>query len=309
MFKSDKTFVPRTCRWRKPIFYLTILAVYLISSSGLNSAHALASNVTSASGDSSSVREEDLAALTIIILVIDVAFASILSLIVMRSKNLAPANLLPLSKDSLISTPGWSDFHPRSWLSKFNDLSAKHLLVMGFFFHGIGFGLSIAGTTLLELLNPSYQAPTLPVSFAEAVLAGPAEETLFFGIPFYAAGNVFVVLATGGLWALLHVFNTPILTLNNFAYGNAFFAIAHVIFSLRTWISGKGWFAIIFHSVWNLIVFLPLCSLGYISCSVFGQGGSYHAAGNVLISIFFTELMLLITFLLYKRRKKKPLAT
>jgi hypothetical protein len=69
---------------------------------------------------------------------------------------------------------------------------------------------------------------------------------------------------------------------------------------LRTWISGKGWFAILFHAGWNLAFLLSYCSAGIRDCSVFGEGG------YMMLDIFalgLTGSLLSILYLLHAKSK------
>ena len=97
--------------------------------------------------------------------------------------------------------------------------------------------------------------------------AGPLEETIFFGIPFYIFGNAYFVLVTGAIWVGIHLFNTDTLSINSLAFGNLLFVLPSLFFSLRTWLSGKGWFSVITHSAWNGIFFSAGCSAGEFSCT------------------------------------------
>ena len=129
-----------------------------------------------------------------------------------------------------------SDFHPKNWLSKYQKTSVLYLLKMAIFYHVIGLGLMILASILVNQLIPDYETPDLPVSIAIALSSGPAEEILFFGLPFYVSGNPFLVLITGAIWSLLHIFNTETITPNSLAYSGFLFTIPHIFFSLRTWI-------------------------------------------------------------------------
>jgi hypothetical protein len=194
------------------------------------------------------------------------------------------------------------DFDPRSWLSSYRQNSIKYLFVMGLYFHGIALGLGIGGTMLIEELDPSYQTPNLPISLFDGISAGPVEETLFFGIPFYASGNPYVVLVTASVWALFHVLNTDVFSLSGLAYGNFMLAAVSLFYSLRTWASGKGWFSIVFHSGWNGVIFALACGSGDIPCNLIGQTmiDVISAAGTIV----FAAIMLIVTYLLYKRKRE-----
>ena len=127
----------------------------------------------------------------------------------------------------------------------------------------------ILASILVNQLIPDYETPDLPVSISLALSSGPAEEILFFGLPFYISGNPFLVLITGAIWSLIHIFNTETITPNSLAYSGFLFTVPHVFFSLRTWISGKGWFAIVFSFWLEYFLFVNLLWFGItLLCSV-----------------------------------------
>ncbi|MGI0021358.1 MAG: hypothetical protein ACRD9Q_00725, partial [Nitrososphaeraceae archaeon] len=99
-----------------------------------------------------------------------------------------------------------SDFHPKTWLSKYRRNSIGHLTIMALFYYGMAFAISVFGS--LVFLNTSNNVDMGPfnefythLSLIMVVTAGPIEEMLFFGIPFYATGNHYVALVTGSIWA------------------------------------------------------------------------------------------------------------
>lgn len=192
--------------------------------------------------------------------------------------------------------------NPKSWLSKYRKTSIGYITKMLLFYHGIGLLLMIIGTFLAEMTISGYKEPTTPLSIASVLSAGPIEETIFFGIPFYIFGNHFLVLATGTMWAMLHILNTTTPDINNLAYANWLFVIPSLFFSLRTWISGKGWFAIITHSVWNAIFFALSCGTGEISCVVIPQGWTFLAG---ISNIALPCALLSLTYVLYRRKSNK----
>ncbi len=94
-----------------------------------------------------------------------------------------------------------ADLNPRSWLSKYRQTSIRYLIKMALFCHGLGYILALIGAVIAQQIIPEYKAPLIPLTLAEALSAGPFEETIFFGIPFYATGNHYVVLGMGIVWA------------------------------------------------------------------------------------------------------------
>lgn len=193
-----------------------------------------------------------------------------------------------------------------SWLSKFRRTSLGYLTLMVLFYHGIGILIMFVGTFLLEnAFIPDYEAPSrpAPLSFVSVLSAGPIEEILFFGIPFYASGNHLVVLAGGIVWTMLHVLNTNTLEISNLAYANWLFVIPSLFLSLRTWISGKGWFAIVTHSTWNTIFFILGCLVGEVSCLV--NVGSDDFVSSSISSIVLSSTLAVFAYMLYTRKVKR----
>ncbi len=193
-----------------------------------------------------------------------------------------------------------ADFHPRSWLSKYKRTSVGYLTKMLLFYHGIGILLLLAVTPLIEQVLPDYEQPNIPRSLLLVLAAGPLEETIFFGIPFYIFGNVYFVLATGAIWVGIHLFNTDTLSVNSLAFGNLVFVLPSLFFSLRTWLSGKGWFSVVTHSAWNGIFFSAGCSAGEFSCTAIESDIS-----ATVTTIALSGGLLGVTYLLYRRREKK----
>ena len=195
-----------------------------------------------------------------------------------------------------------ADFHPRSWLSKYRRTSVGYLTKMLLFYHGIGILLLLAVTPLIEQVLPDYEQPSIPRSLLSVLAAGPLEETIFFGIPFYIFGNVYFVLATGIIWVGIHLFNTDTLSVNSLAFGNLVFVLPSLFFSLRTWLSGKGWFSVVTHSAWNGVFFSARCSAGEFTSTAIESDISATVS-----SIALSGGLLGVTYLLYRRRENKEL--
>ena len=166
------------------------------------------------------------------------------------------------------------DINPRNWLKTFQKTTPSYLLKMGLFYHAIGLVLMQVGSLFATTIIPDYEIPQLPVSIALAISAGLLEEAVFFGIPFYLTGNPFVLLGTGIVWSASHLFNSnsDVISFQHLAYGGFLFSIPHIFFSLRVWSSGKGWFAVAFHSIWNLTFLATFCGMGLRECSVINDG-------------------------------------
>ena len=193
-----------------------------------------------------------------------------------------------------------ADFHPRSWLSRYRHTSIGYLTKMLLFYHGMGIVLLLVGSALIEQVLPGHQEPSIPRSLSGVLTAGPLEETIFFGIPFYFFGNVYFVLVTGAVWVAVHLLNTDTLSINNLAFGNLFFVMPSLFFSLRTWISGKGWFSVVVHSAWNGVFFAAGCSTGEFKCTAIDSEMTTTAVVFVL-----SAALLVAAYALYKRRENK----
>ena len=159
----------------------------------------------------------------------------------------------------------------------------------------------IIGSVVLDFVVSNYTEPTIPLSVISVIFAGPFEETIFFGIPFYLTGNNLVTLAGGVIWASLHILNTPSVQASSLAYLTWLFVTPSIFASLRTWISGKGWFAIISHSIWNLIFFVAGCISGEFACSIFNEKGFLIDVAYISTSVVF----ILITYFLFLRYENK----
>jgi membrane protease YdiL (CAAX protease family) len=196
-----------------------------------------------------------------------------------------------------------ADFNPRTWLSKYRRNSIGYLFKMLLFYHGIGVGLLLLGTLIVQQIIPNYQEPTVPRSLVGVLAAGPLEETVFFGVPFYFLNSSQAVIVTGSIWAFLHIFNTPNIQAATLAFGNWLFVIPSLFFSLRTWASGKGWFSIAVHSAWNGIFFAAGCIGGSISCTVFEPDKDTN-----YLMIGLSAALLAGTYVLYRWRNKRETA-
>lgn len=193
-----------------------------------------------------------------------------------------------------------ADMHPRAWLSRYRRNSIGYLTRMLFFYHGLGVGLLLLGSVVIDQVLPEHVEPSIPRSLSGVLAAGPLEETVFFGIPFYVFGNAYSVLVTGAMWVGIHLLNTENLSINNLAFGNLLFVLPSLFFSLRTWVSGKGWFSIVTHSTWNGIFFAAGCSTGEFTCTPVDTD-----MGTNALTIGLSTALLAGTYVLYKRRESK----
>ena len=190
------------------------------------------------------------------------------------------------------------DIHPKNWLKPFQRNSVAYLLKMGLFYHLLGLGLMYLGSNLITEVISDYHPPQFPVSISLALSSGFFEETVFFGIPFYLSGNSLIILGTGIIWSAAHLFNTGLITIQTLAYGAFLFSTPHIFFSLRTWSSGKGWFAILFHSGWNVIFLLFYCGMGLRQCSIVNDSFDY-------LNIIMAFASVWIVYMAYLNNVKK----
>ena len=192
------------------------------------------------------------------------------------------------------------DMHPKSWLSNYRQLSLWYLLKMGLFYSALG--LVVAYSIMsIEYFVFDYEEPVFPISLVQMILAGPIEEIFFFGIPFSATGNPFVVLGTGVLWASVHIFNASYVEEGSFSYSTFGFAIPHIFFSLRAWKSGKGWFTIPFHSGWNATIFGIAVAAGEFPLMIIDDGEPEID----IVLIIFSAILMGLTYPFYRWRLKR----
>jgi hypothetical protein len=188
------------------------------------------------------------------------------------------------------------DINPRHWLTRYRNTAVPYMIAMGVFYLAIGIAMQQITNILAAQIIANYHITSVPISVIMGLSSGPLEEVTFFGIPYYLSGNYLVILACGILWSVLHIFNTQNLVLSNLAIGSVFFTIPHIFFSLRTWISGKGWFAVAFHTSWNAIVLGLQCMTGTI-CIAMGTGIYFYLD---LLSLF---AVVILTAGLYRTRR------
>jgi len=194
-----------------------------------------------------------------------------------------------------------NDFNPLTWISKYRRNSIYYLTIMVLFYHLIGLIIMVIGSVIVDLVVNNYDEPAIPLTVSSVIFAGPFEETIFFGIPFYLTGNNLVTFAGGVIWASLHILNTPTVQVGSLAYLTWLFVTPSIFASLRTWISGKGWFAIIAHSIWNLIFFAAGCTNAEFPCRIVNEKDFLIDIAYVSTSIVF----ILLTYFLYLRYENK----
>jgi len=193
------------------------------------------------------------------------------------------------------------DFHPLRWTTKYRRTTVPYLIIMVLFYHGIGIIVLAAGSLLIQNIIRDYNEPSIPITILSVIFAGPIEETLFFGIPLYATGSHIIVMAGGIMWAMIHILNTQTVQLNALAYTNWLFVIPSIFLSFRTRISGKGWFAVVSHSMWNIAFFTLGCTSGEFPCNVFYDKNGF----SDIIMISIGTLLTALTYFLYRRNVTK----
>jgi len=154
------------------------------------------------------------------------------------------------------------------------------------------------GSFMATSVIVDYETPQFPVSIALALSAGLLEESVFFGIPYYLTGNPVILFGAGIVWSVLHLFSYGVYSIESLAYGGFLLSIPHIFFSIRTWISDKGWFAILFHSGWNFAFLIFYCMMGFRECSMFND---LHDILNVIMA----AAVGIIVYLGYKNKKKQ----
>ena len=159
----------------------------------------------------------------------------------------------------------------------------------------------VIGSIVVDIVVNDYSEPTIPLTVISVIFAGPFEETLFFGIPFYLTGSNLVTLAGGVVWASLHILNTTTVEVSSLAYLTWLFVTPSIFASLRTWITGKGWFAIVSHSIWNLIFFAAGCTNGEFPCRIINEKDYLIDIAYVSTSAVF----ILLTYFLFLRYQNK----
>ena len=199
-----------------------------------------------------------------------------------------------MDKDSTIQ-----DINPKNWLKPFQNTTVWYLLKMGLFYHFLGLILMYLGSNLATSVISDYAPPQIAVSISLALSAGFFEEAVFFGIPTYLSGHPLVILGTGIIWSVAHLLNSGVVSIETLAYGGFLFSIPHIFFSLRTWSSGKGWFAIAFHSGWNFSFLMMYCGMGLRDCSVMND--EKFEILNIVLAIATVSMV----YLAYISKEKK----
>ncbi|TLY01446.1 MAG: hypothetical protein E6K92_08480 [Thaumarchaeota archaeon] len=78
------------------------------------------------------------------------------------------------------------------------------------------------------------------------------------------------------------------------------FVLPSLFFSLRTWVSGKGWFSVVTHSAWNGVFFAAGCSTIEFTCTPLDNDIS-----STLISVALSAGLIAANYALYKRKESK----
>lgn len=160
------------------------------------------------------------------------------------------------------------DINPATWLRPFQKTDTSYLIKMGLFYHALSLSLMYTWSFFSNVIISDYQAPQIQVSMLLSMSSGLLEESVFFGIPYYLTGNVLTLFGAGIIWSVAHLFNSWVFSFEALSYGGFLLSIPHIFFSIRTWISKKGWFAILFHALWNVLFLSLYCSFGWRQCSV-----------------------------------------
>ena len=189
------------------------------------------------------------------------------------------------------------DINPKTWLKPFQKTSIFYILKMGLFYHGLGLILMYVGSFFATSIISDYESPQFPVSIILAISSGLLEESIFFGMPYYMTGNPVILLGSGIIWSASHLFSSGIFSVETLSYGGFLLTIPHIFFSIRTWISKKGWFAIIFHSGWNFTFLILYCMMGLRQCNALND---MYDLLNLVMAISAG----VIVYLAYQNKKK-----
>ena len=198
------------------------------------------------------------------------------------------------------------DVSPLTWLKPFSNNSIKHILKMAVFYHLFALFLMFFVTSTFFVYDPGHEIPFFPLTLIDLTTAGPIEESIFFGLPYFLTGNQYVMLGTGIVWALGHIggFDED----GNFSeewlnWENLTFVIPTMFFSYRAWLCGKGWLSIVLHSIWNAGMFGIDCVSGFGECTIYESGveGMVYSISLILGS----AILLGITYWAYRRRERK----
>jgi hypothetical protein len=190
------------------------------------------------------------------------------------------------------------DINPKNWLRPFQKNTLFYLLKMGLFYHGLGLVLMYLGSYFANSLISNYTIPDIPVSMSLALSSGVLEESVFFGIPFYLSGNPLILLGSGIVWSVMHLFNSDMFSFDSLSYGVFFLTVPNIFFSLRVWSTKNGWFAIVFHSMWNFTILISYCTVGLRQCSIIND--TYDVL-NVIMAVSAAMMI----YLAYQSTKKK----
>jgi hypothetical protein len=193
--------------------------------------------------------------------------------------------------------PEIHDINPKTWLRPFQRTSAFYLLKMGLFYHALGLILMYFGSFLATSVISDYDIPQIPVSLSLAISSGLLEESVFFGIPYYMTGNPLILFGSGIVWSVAHLFSSGVFSVETLSYGGFLLTIPHIFFSIRTWISKKGWFAILFHSTWNFAFLIFYCMLGLRQCSIVNDIFD-------ILNVIMAASAGMIVYLAYQNKKK-----
>jgi len=195
------------------------------------------------------------------------------------------------------------DIRPENWLSKFRNISILNLIVFVFFYQGVSILFNLFSKYLPRVDFEKDALFEIPyTAFNSTILMPVIEDVLFFGLPHYLSGNPIIVLIVGSLWAILHLFQP----LNGHTYSllwvGMFAAIPLIFFHIRLWKSGKGWFAIVTHATYNLLLQVWDCSIAdTMLCHQFFDNEFEFPGFHIMVGL--ASSLLLITYFLYRRRE------
>ena len=196
------------------------------------------------------------------------------------------------------------DIHLKKWLSKFKNTSLTHFLIFAIIFYCMTIFLSLLGDFLPTIYFGKDAIVQIPENaFNSSILIPSIEEAIFFGLPQYLSGHPIVVIIAGSFWSISHLF-APITESTYSLNLTAFFAtIPTLLFHIRVWRSGKGWFAIVTHGGYNSLIDLGRCSAYVSQCPQFFDNNFDFPGFHIVVGLAVS--LLLITYFLYRRKSKK----
>ena len=198
------------------------------------------------------------------------------------------------------------DLFAKNLIKPFHNKSIQSLLIFFFFYHGLSSVFGVLGSKIPKIFFSGFPDYGFPNTIINSIFLSPIfEELIFFGLPYYLLQNHYLLAILGSLWSIVHL----LVTANGpGGYLNMTLFLATIpilLFNIRAWRSGKGWFSIVTHVFWNGFTFYYNCTFG-IQCLAFSVKNEFEFPGFVL---FFGLVLFLIavTMAVYQSHNEKKL--